>query len=128
MNYISTRGARLGSFSDILLMGLAPDGGLALPEHYPQIDRATLDAWRGLDYPALAFEIIRLFADDIPADDLKRLVFATYRAEVDMLTLDKGPMGIVGRSLVVHADPDDYRSQPAGNSGKRVACGVIAGV
>ena len=82
MNYISTRGARLGSFSDILLMGLAPDGGLALPEHYPQIDRATLDAWRGLDYPALAFEIIRLFADDIPADDLKRLVFATYRAEV----------------------------------------------
>lgn len=82
MNYISTRGARLGSFSDILLMGLAPDGGLALPEHYPQIDRATLDAWRSLDYPALAFEIIRLFADDIPADDLKRLVFATYRAEV----------------------------------------------
>ena len=67
------------------------------------------------------------------AGDLPNLVAdaagrATYRAEVDMLTLDKGPMGIVGRSLVVHADPDDYRSQPAGNSGKRVACGVIAGV
>lgn len=67
------------------------------------------------------------------AGDLPNLVadasgLATYRAEVDLLTVDKGPMGIVGRSLVVHADPDDYRSQPAGNSGKRVACGVIAGM
>lgn len=67
------------------------------------------------------------------AGDLPNLVAdasgrATYRADVDMLTVDKGPMGIVGRSLVVHADPDDYKSQPAGNSGKRVACGVIAGM
>lgn len=36
-----------------------------------------------------------------------------------------GPTGVVGRSIVVHADPDDYKSQPAGNSGARVACGVI---
>lgn len=36
-----------------------------------------------------------------------------------------GPNGIIGRALVVHADPDDYKSQPAGNSGKRIACGII---
>jgi len=50
---------------------------------------------------------------------------ASYRAELKDLTLS-GPMGVLGRSVVVHADPDDYKSQPAGNSGKRVACGVIA--
>lgn len=50
---------------------------------------------------------------------------ARYRAEVTGLTADIGPLGIVGRSLVVHADADDYRSQPAGNSGQRIACGVI---
>ena len=49
---------------------------------------------------------------------------AQYSAEVGGLTLS-GPMGVVGRSIVIHADPDDYHSQPAGNSGKRVACGVI---
>jgi len=42
------------------------------------------------------------------------------------LSLSTGPQGILGRSVVIHADPDDYQSQPAGNSGKRVACGVIA--
>ena len=50
---------------------------------------------------------------------------AKYSAEVSGLTLN-GPTGVVGRSVVIHADPDDYKSQPAGNSGKRVACGVIA--
>lgn len=50
---------------------------------------------------------------------------AAYNAEVTMLTLSDGPNAIVGRSVVVHADPDDYTSQPAGNSGKRIACGVI---
>jgi Cu-Zn family superoxide dismutase len=41
------------------------------------------------------------------------------------LSLDDGPTGIVGRAFVIHADPDDHVSQPAGNAGKRVACGVI---
>ena len=50
---------------------------------------------------------------------------AKYSAELKGLTLN-GPNGVVGRSVVIHADPDDYKSQPAGNSGKRVACGVIA--
>ena len=50
---------------------------------------------------------------------------ARYSAEVEGLTLN-GMTGVVGRSVVIHADPDDYKSQPAGNSGKRIACGVIA--
>ncbi|MBS1144299.1 MAG: superoxide dismutase family protein [Proteobacteria bacterium] len=50
---------------------------------------------------------------------------AVYRAELRGLTLN-GATGVVGRSVVIHADPDDYKSQPAGNSGKRIACGVIA--
>jgi Cu-Zn family superoxide dismutase len=50
---------------------------------------------------------------------------AKYSAELRGLSLS-GANGVVGRSVVIHADPDDYKSQPAGNSGKRVACGVIA--
>lgn len=48
-----------------------------------------------------------------------------YSAEVDFLALT-GTNGVIGRSVVIHADPDDYKSQPAGNSGKRIACGVVA--
>lgn len=65
------------------------------------------------------------------AGDLPNLVAdasgsANYRAEVKGLQLTSGAGGILGRSVVIHADADDYVSQPAGNSGKRVACGVIA--
>ena len=82
MKYISTRGATdRKTFGEVLLMGLAPDGGLMLPEHYPQIDRATLNKWRGLAYADLAFEIMRLFATDIPEDDLRAIINRTYTAE-----------------------------------------------
>ena len=82
MKYISTRGATgRKTFGEVLLMGLAPDGGLMLPEHYPQIDRATLDKWRGLAYADLAFEIMRLFATDIPEGDLRAIISRTYTAE-----------------------------------------------
>ena len=82
MKYISTRGETAHKpFSEVLLMGLAPDGGLMLPEHYPQIDRATLDKWRGLAYADLAFEIMRLFATDIPEGNLRAIINRTYTAE-----------------------------------------------
>lgn len=82
MKYISTRGQTPPqSFSDILLMGLAPDGGLMLPETYPQIDAETLETWRTLSYPELAFAIISLFATDIPAEDLRTILNKTYTAE-----------------------------------------------
>ncbi|MBI5334797.1 MAG: threonine synthase [Burkholderiales bacterium] len=83
MKYISTRGDRTErGFSEILLEGLAPDGGLYLPVAYPRIDDATLTRWRGLRYADLAFEILSLYIDDIPADDLRRLVDKTYTREV----------------------------------------------
>lgn len=79
MRYISTRGETAHKpFSEVLLMGLAPDGGLMLPEHYPQIGRETLDKWRGLAYPELAFEIMCLFVTDIPEDDLRDILNRTY--------------------------------------------------
>jgi len=83
MKYISTRGAmEPRAFCDILLMGLAPDGGLVMPQSYPRISRKQLDAWRHLSYAELAFEIIRLFVDDIPDPDLRALVTKSYNAEV----------------------------------------------
>ncbi|MBX3608191.1 MAG: threonine synthase [Piscinibacter sp.] len=83
MKYLSTRGdATPRGFSEILLEGLAPDGGLYLPAHYPKVDAATLARWRGLAYADLAFEILSLYIDDVPAADLKRLVSSTYTAQV----------------------------------------------
>ena len=91
MRYISTRGhAAPQSFCDILLGGLAPDGGLYLPESYPQISRAELDAWRKLSYADLAYEILSRFITDIPADDLKALVAKTYTAKVYCHTRNGG--------------------------------------
>ncbi|NNM68883.1 MAG: threonine synthase [Gallionella sp.] len=83
MKYISTRGnAPAKTFTEILLGGLAPDGGLYLPEAYPQVTRAELDAWRELSYADLAFAVLSKFATDIPAADLKAIVGKTYTAEV----------------------------------------------
>lgn len=82
MNYISTRGQTTPkTFSEALLTGLAPDGGLLMPEHYPQIADATLYQWRHLTYTELALEIIRLFATDIPAADLKTIINKTYTTD-----------------------------------------------
>ncbi len=82
MRYVSTRGGMApATFSDILLGGLAPDGGLTLPEAYPTLAPGELAGWRGLSYPALAFAILRKFADDIPANDLRALINKTYTVE-----------------------------------------------
>ncbi|MEG1054611.1 MAG: threonine synthase, partial [Janthinobacterium sp.] len=82
MHYVSTRAEKAPlnpqQFSDILLGGLAPDGGLYLPEHYPQVTGAELNAWRTLSYADLAYEILKKFATDIPAADLKALTAKTY--------------------------------------------------
>jgi threonine synthase len=91
MRYLSTRGhAAPQSFCDILLGGLAPDGGLYLPESYPQIGRAELDAWRKLSYADLAYEILSKFITDIPAADLKALVAKTYTSQVYCHTRNGG--------------------------------------
>ena len=83
MNYLSTRGDKTPrKFCDILLEGLAPDGGLYLPEHYPQVTPAMLDAWRHLPYAELAFEVLSLYVDDIPATDLNAICRKTYTQDV----------------------------------------------
>jgi len=82
MKYVSTRGhsAEQG-FTDILLEGLASDGGLMVPEQWPRITRPKMDAMRDLAYPQLAFEIIRFFADDFPGAELRQIVHSTYTPE-----------------------------------------------
>ena len=87
MLYLSTRGdPQKRHFCEILLEGLAPDGGLYMPEHYPQVDSPALarlrDVWQREGYASLAFEILSLYIDDIPADDLRALCRKTYTAEV----------------------------------------------
>jgi len=83
MKYISTRGQSPAiNFSQILLGGLAPDGGLYLPESYPHFTDADLTAMRGMNYRDLAFAILSRLVDDIPAEDLRALIDKTYRAEV----------------------------------------------
>ena len=85
MKYISTRGQSPAlSFSEILLGGLAPDGGLYLPEQYPQFSDADLTAMRSMNYRELAFAILSRLVDnsDIPHSDFKAIIDKTYRAEV----------------------------------------------
>ena len=90
MLYLSTRGhPDRKHFCEILLEGLAPDGGLYLPEQYPQVDAAMLARWRAVfnegapgGYAALAFEVLSLYIDDIPAADLKALCDKTYTEAV----------------------------------------------
>ena len=83
MKYISTRGKSPAiGFSEILLGGLAPDGGLYLPESYPQTTDADLTAMRGMSYADLAFAILSRFVDDIPAADLRDIIIKTYTADV----------------------------------------------
>ncbi|PIT80612.1 threonine synthase [Limnohabitans sp. JirII-31] len=87
MQYLSTRGhPERKRFCEILLEGLAPDGGLYLPDHYPQLTPDALARLRNVyahqGYASLAFEVLSLYIDDIPADDLKALCVKTYTQEV----------------------------------------------
>ena len=91
MKYLSTRASATGAgerkrFCEILLEGLAPDGGLYLPEFYPQVSDATLAQWRGIyqtqGYADLAFAVLSLYIDDIPAADLQALCRKTYTEAV----------------------------------------------
>ena len=88
MDYISTRDSKVAAakFTDILLMGLAPDGGLYLPAVYPRITPDLLDAWRTLlnaqGYAALAAEVVKLFVDDIPPAQIEEVTARAYRTPV----------------------------------------------
>ena len=64
-------------------------------------------------------------AGDLPSLKANNKGRAKVDVELDLITLARGAGSIVGRSLIVHADPDDYKTQPTGNAGARIACGVI---
>src|SRR3989344_5864278 len=82
MRYVSTRGrAEPKSFTEILLEGLAADGGLYVPEEYQKVTSSELQDMRGMDYRELAFNILSRYMDDIPAEDLRRIVDDTYTKE-----------------------------------------------
>src|SRR3989344_2588877 len=82
MRYVSTRGGgATRPFLEILLEGLAPDGGLYVPEKYSDIS-PYLDEMRAMNYPQLAFSILSKFADDIPPEDLRKIVNETYTKDI----------------------------------------------
>ncbi len=99
MRYVSTRGkSEPKSFSEILLEGLASDGGLYVPEEYPHISASELEAMRGMKYPELVFFVLSKFIDDIPPGDLRQIIDATYTKETfgtdDIVPLKKLENGL----------------------------------
>ncbi len=79
MKYISTRGGiEPIEFTQAVMMGLARDGGLLLPETLPVVDEDTQNKWKDLCYPDLAFEVMKLFISDIPEETLKHLINISY--------------------------------------------------
>jgi len=108
MRYVSTRGAMSAqAFSDVLLEGLAPDGGLAVPESVPHVSAAELESWRLLTYPELAAEVLGRFVTDIGRDELGAMTARAYEGtkflsqtivslrpldgELSLLGLSEGP-------------------------------------
>lgn len=103
MNYLSTRGGMAPSrFSDILLGGLAPDGGLVVPQSYPRIEATELERWRNLSYADLAFEILSLYADDIDSHVLRQMTSSAYNAQVfgSEAVVPVSPLGATGLHLL----------------------------
>ena len=79
MKYLSTRGqVKDLPFKQAVMMGLAEDGGLLLPETIPQLTPGDLDALAMLAYPELAFQVMSYFIEDVPALDLKNLIDRSY--------------------------------------------------
>ena len=117
MQYLSTRGHPARSqFSEILLDGLAPDGGLYVPVSYPRVTEAELDSWRELSYADLAFEVLRRFATDIPEADIKALVARTYTPEVYCNhRAGEDPAQITPLRLLEHAEGTELQIQALSN-------------
>jgi threonine synthase len=117
MQYLSTRGHPARSqFSEILLGGLAPDGGLYVPLRYPKVTEAELDSWRELSYANLAFEVLRRFATDIPEADIKALVARTYTPEVYCNhRAGEDPAQITPLRLLEHAEGTELQIQALSN-------------
>ncbi len=99
MVYVSTRGEEQGglSFREAVLTGLARDGGLLLPVEIPDVS-GVLDEWRHLPYSDLAFEIISLYASDMPAAALRAIIeksYGSFRHEEVTPVVETGPLHIL---------------------------------
>lgn len=82
ISYVSTRGGDApATYAEIVLRGLAQDGGLFVPQSYPRVTPSELRRWRGLSYADLAFEVLRLFASGIDEEALRSLCRSTYTAQ-----------------------------------------------
>ena len=99
MRYISTRGGiDPVSFTEAVMMGLAADGGLLLPDPIPSVDSATIDAWKGLSYPELALEVMSLFVDDLSDKELGALISDAY---IKFDTPEVTPVVKVGKHYIL---------------------------
>ncbi|MBW1670653.1 MAG: threonine synthase [Deltaproteobacteria bacterium] len=99
MRYISTRGGIDPiSFTEAVMMGLAADGGLLLPDPLPSVDSATLDVWKDLSYPDLALKIMDLFIDDLSNKKLGVLINDAY---ITFNTPDVTPIVKVGKHYIL---------------------------
>ena len=75
--------------------------------------------------PHARHESAERHAGDLPSLKAGKNGRAKVDAMLDVITVAAGPANIIGRGLIVHADPDDFKTQPTGNAGARIACGVI---
>jgi Cu-Zn family superoxide dismutase len=75
--------------------------------------------------PHAAHTAAERHAGDLPSLKADKRGRASINVELDIITIGPGPASIVGRGLIIHADPDDFKTQPTGNAGARIACGVI---
>lgn len=82
MAYISTRGDLKVSFSESVLWGLTPEGGLLIPENFPNYSKLDLEIMKKMSYNELAFKIIKDFVDDIPEEDLKKIINKSYTKDL----------------------------------------------
>jgi threonine synthase len=120
MRYVSTRGRTPPlSFSEAVAVGLAPDGGLFLPERLPAVTAADLAAWEGLDYPSLCSAFLGRFATDIPEAELRALVARSYAGFSDPRTAPLVPLDEHVRVLELFHGPTlafkDFALQLLGN-------------
>ena len=101
MKFISTRGGmEPAPFSETLIEGLAPDGGLTVPEQLPTVSVVEIESWRELSYPELATEVIGRFATDIPRAELARMCAAAYGSE-KFVSPEVVPLTPIGDSIML---------------------------
>ena len=86
---------------------------------------STKGHFNPLGKPHAHFSTAERHAGDMPALRADANGRAEANFELDVMTVSPGAASVVGRGLIVHADPDDYKTQPTGNAGARIACGVI---